>query len=45
MARDLTRPRNPATMLLIWCKGKTGRNNGKKMTIEEFIKLMEQNGA
>ncbi|MBK9119793.1 MAG: hypothetical protein IPM18_09370 [Phycisphaerales bacterium] len=30
---------------LIWCKGKTGRNNGQKMKIEKFIELMEQNGA
>lgn len=30
---------------LIWCKGRTGRNNGKKMKIEKFIELMEENGA
>lgn len=30
---------------LIWCKGRTSRNNGKKMKIEKFIELMEQDRA
>lgn len=26
---------------LIWCKGRTGRNNGKEITWEKFISMME----
>ena len=26
---------------LIWCKGKTGRDNGKKKGLKEFIEMME----
>ena len=27
--------------ILIWCKGKTARNNGKKLTINKFIEMMD----
>lgn len=26
---------------LIWCKGKKARANGKKLTLDKFIKMME----
>jgi hypothetical protein len=27
---------------LIWCKGKTARQNGKKISLEKFMQLMEE---
>lgn len=26
---------------IIWCKGKTGRQNGKKINLEKFIAMMD----
>ncbi len=26
---------------IIWCKGKTGRKNGKEFALEEFISMMD----
>ncbi len=30
---------------IIWCKGKTSREHGKKLTWQKFAAAMEDNGA
>lgn len=29
---------------LIWCKGQTRRDNGKKMSLQKFIEMMDSDG-